>query len=448
MNVSDGRTAHRSLPLARLLSHAAEAVEAVRAGESLTTAIARCPPAARPGTQALAFAALRRLGSAQAVRALLVPRRPAPAVDALLLTALALLLGGPAEGAAYSEHTLVDQAVGAARQRKPASAGFVNAVLRRFLRERQALDAQLQADPLYRHNHPTWWIERLCSDWPQEWPAIVQAAERHPPMVLRVNARRSSVEAYLARLAAAGIGAAPLATATGVGRCALLLTEPLPVSALPGFDDGVVSVQDLAAQWAAPLLLQDARPGARVLDACAAPGGKTAHLLEAADVQVTAIDRDAARLARVDETLARLGLQAQTRVADAAIPCDWWDGVAFDRILLDAPCSASGIVRRHPDIRWLRRPADIEALAATQARLLDALWPLLQRGGRLLYATCSVFKAEGVEQIEAFLQRHDDACHRSDLAPGHLLPLVDNPLLGSPCAPAPDGFYYALLHKS
>jgi 16S rRNA (cytosine967-C5)-methyltransferase len=225
----------------------------------------------------------------------------------------------------------------------------------------------------------------------------------------------------------------------------------MPVVQLPGFSDGRVSVQDGAAQRAAPLLL--ARPlaaGARVLDACAAPGGKTAHLLELADLDLLAIDRDAGRLARVDQTLARLGLSAETRVADAGAPADWWDGRTFDAILLDAPCSASGIVRRHPDVRWLRRAGDLATLIATQARLLDALWPLLASGGRLLYATCSVFKAEGGAQIDAFLQRQGDAAPVADPpSPGQLLPLPDNdatpPMPGLPAVA--DGFFLALIEK-
>jgi len=229
------------------------------------------------------------------------------------------------------------------------------------------------------------------------------------------------------------------------------LLRPLPVSRLPGFAEGDVSVQDAAAQQAAELLLARPLPaGARVLDACAAPGGKTAHLLELADLDLLAIDRDAARLVRVDETLARLGLHATTRAADAADPASWWDGRLFDAILLDAPCSASGIVRRHPDVRWLRRDSDIAALVASQARLLDALWPLLVPGGRLLYCTCSLFRAEGQAQIDAFLQRRGDAfIPASPPSPGHLLPLPDN----DETRPAPalaasaDGFFLTLIEK-
>jgi 16S rRNA (cytosine967-C5)-methyltransferase len=335
--------------------------------------------------------------------------------------------------------------VTAAAQRLARSAGFVNAVLRRFVRERERIVAAALADPLARFNHPRWWLDRLRADWPDRWQAIADADNVHAPMTLRVNARRARPEELLATLAARGIAAAP------VGPAAISLARPLPVTELPGFAEGLISVQDLNAQRAAPLLVAGPlRRGARVLDACAAPGGKTAHLLELADVDVLAVDRDGARLARVDETLARLGLRAQTLVADAAEPASWWDGRPFDAILLDAPCTASGIVRRHPDVRWLRRAADVPALAATQARLLDALWPLLAPGGRLLYATCSVFRDEGSAQIDAFLQRAGDAAvAAAPPSPGQLLPLPDNddtpPPSGSP-EPG-DGFFLALLEK-
>jgi 16S rRNA (cytosine967-C5)-methyltransferase len=427
-----------------LLNHAADAVQAVRAGQSLTAALAACPAPARAGTQALSFHALRWLGAAQGLRMRLVAKAPPPKVDALLLTALALLW--PQARAPYAEHTLVDQAVDAARQRAKPSAAFVNAVLRRFLRERDALVAATLADPLARFNHPIWWIDRLRADWPTAWEALLAEDNRHPPMTLRVNARRSSAAAYVARLADVGIAA------EGIGFQAVRLAEPCPVQRLPGFAEGDVSVQDAAAQRAAPLLVGAGLPsGARVLDACAAPGGKTAHLLELADLDVLALDSDPARLVRVDETLARLGLAARSLAADAGDPGAWWDGKPFDAILLDAPCSASGIVRRHPDVRWLRRAADISALAASQARLLEALWPLLAPGGRLLYCTCSVFKAEGATVIDAFLQRHVEAGMAADPpSPGHLLPLPDNadevPMHDS--SAAADGFFYALIAKT
>jgi len=432
-----------SLPLSRLLEHTADALQAVRAGQSLNDALARCPAPARPGTQALSFHVLRWLGAALAGRAQLVAKAPPAALDALLLTSIALLW--PGAEAPYAEHTLVDQAVSAARLRTPHSAGFVNAVLRRFLRERGAVAAAALRDPVARFNHPLWWIERLKTDWPDCWEALLEADNLRAPMTLRVNARRNSTQAYAARLAQQGMGSRVL------GEHAVLLEHPCPVAQLPGFVQGDVSVQDAAAQRAAPLLIGPGLPsGARVLDACAAPGGKTAHLLELADLDVLALDRDAARLARVSETLARLGLRAQVCAGDALEPSAWWDGRAFDAILLDAPCSASGIVRRHPDVRWLRRAGDIDTLARTQARLLASLWPLLRQGGRLLFCTCSVFKAEGKDQIDAFLQRNADAKVATDpVSPGHLLPLVDNeaqpPMPGF--GASADGFFYALIDK-
>jgi len=441
-----------SLPLARLLNHTADAVQAVRAGQSLNDALARCPADARPGTQALSFHVLRWLGSALGARAALAPKAPAPAVDALLVSALALLWPS-GEPAPYTEHTLVDQAVTAARQRAKASAPFVNAVLRRFLRERDAIVEAARRDAVAVHNHPAWWAERLGRDWPQQWPALLAANNQRAPMALRVNRRRTDAAAYVERLAAAGIAA------RAHGDSTVLLDHPVPVPRLPGFADGDVSVQDAAAQLAAPLLLGSAHPEvskeglppkAHVLDACAAPGGKTAHLLELADLDVLALDSDAERLKRIAETLQRLQLRARTACADAADTAAWWDGRPFDAILLDAPCSASGIVRRHPDVRWLRRPGDIAALARIQAGLLDALWPTLKPGGRLLYCTCSVFKAEGQDQIDAFLQRQTDAnVAKHPPSPGHLLPLPDNQQ--EPHAPttgaSPDGFFYALLIK-
>ncbi|MEO5696402.1 MAG: 16S rRNA (cytosine(967)-C(5))-methyltransferase RsmB, partial [Burkholderiaceae bacterium] len=422
-----------------------DAVQAVRAGQSLNVALAKCPDDARPGTQALSFHALRWLGSAVAVREQLAPKAPPPAVDALLLTALTLLW--PQAEAPYTEHTLVDQAVDAARQRAKASAAFVNAVLRRFLRDREALAATVVArDPVARFNHPGWWIERLKRDWPDRWQAVLDADNRRPPMTLRVNVRRTDAPAYVARLAHEGI------EADVAGSQAVTLHQPCPVTRLPGFAQGDVSVQDVNAQRAAPLLLgAGLAPAARVLDACAAPGGKTAHLLELADLDVLALDSDAARLTRVHDTLARLGLGARTVAADAGAPAAWWDGRPFDAILLDAPCSASGIVRRHPDVRWLRRSTDIAALVATQRRLIEALWPLLAPGGRLLFCTCSVFRAEGQDQIDAFLQRQRDArIAIGPPSPGHLLPLPDNahegPQHGSDAAG--DGFFYALIEKT
>lgn len=441
-------TSHGSLPLARLLEHTADAVQAVRAGQSLTDVLARCPADARPGTQALSFHALRWLGSATETRALLAPKQPAPNVDALLVTALALLW--PADAMPYAEHTLVDQAVGAARLRTPAAAGFINAVLRRFLRERAAVTAQVLHGPVGAYNHPLWWIERVRHDWPESWQSLLAAANQRPPMTLRVNRRRSTGAAYVQRLAEAGRHAT-LLDDPAVGGQAVVLAEPCAVQLLPGFTEGEVSVQDAAAQRAAWLLLPGLRPGSRVLDACAAPGGKAAHLLELAEPALVALDSDPLRLVRVQDTLKRLHLDATVVAGDARRPADWWDGKPFDAILLDAPCTASGIVRRHPDVRWLRRGDDIAALARIQAQMLDALWPLLAPGGQLLYATCSIFLAEGRQQIDAFLQRQPPGSARLDpLSPGHLLPSRDNAPQGihGRASLLQDGFFYALLHKT
>ncbi len=310
-----------SAPLHRLLSQAADAVQGVREGRSLTELLARVPAELRPGTQALAFTALRRLGSAEVVRQQLAPKAPPARVDALLLTALALLWPDPDHPPAYTDHTLVDQAVTAAKQRAPASAAFINAVLRRFLREREAQVAAAGRSPLGAYNHPAWWVEKLRRDWPAEWQDLLLANNRPPPMTLRVHAQRASAAGYVERLAAVGIGARVLGAPAAQ---AVVLDRPVPVSALPGFAEGLVSVQDAAAQLAAPLVVglspdRQLGPGARVLDACAAPGGKTAHLLELQPgLQLTALDADAQRLTRVQDNLHRLQQQATLKAATRA----------------------------------------------------------------------------------------------------------------------------------
>ena len=430
----------------RQLQTAAEVLAAIRAGRSGTEALEAVSTTLRPGVQALVYAALRELGRAQTLRRLLAPRKPAPAVDALLCLALALVWRE--EGAPYEAHTLVNQAVEAAKHSPQlrAQANFVNACLRRFLRERAALVAQSNADPLALWNHPLWWIERLQREAPGQWQDILRANQQVAPMTLRVNLRRSSVEAYLAQLQAAGM------EAWRNGPQGLTLLAPLPVQQIPGFAQGVVSVQDAAAQRAAPLLLQGlgdrgGLAGLRVLDACAAPGGKTAHLLELADLALTALDMDPRRCQRITDNLQRLGLQARVLAADAGQPTTWWDGQLFDAILLDAPCTASGIVRRHPDVRWLRRESDVTQLAAQQKRLLQALWPLLKPGGRLLYCTCSVFRAEGEAQLQAFLA-HNTQAHLLP-SPGHLWPTLtpkDEAVVDNRSSDH-DGFFYALLGK-
>jgi 16S rRNA (cytosine967-C5)-methyltransferase len=418
---------------------------AVRYGESATPALARVETALRPGTQALAFQALRYLGRAEALRALLAKRPPPPAADALLCTALALAWNE--DDAPYEVFTLVDQTVEAAK-RDPAArsqANFINAWLRRFLRERDALVAASDRDPVALWNHPRWWIARLQADHPGRWEAILQANNTQAPMTLRVNARQATPAAYLRRLDEANI------PANAVGDHGVILQTPQPVHRIPGFAEGQVSVQDQAAQMAAPLLLGGLKAHGRtlrVLDACAAPGGKTAHLLELADLDLVALDVDAARCERIGETLQRIRLAARIVTADAARPEGWWDGLPFDSILLDAPCTASGIVRRHPDVRWLRRESDIAQLAAQQARLLDALWPLVAPGGRLLYCTCSVFLAEGEALIQTFVTHNKEAVLLP--SPGHLLP--QSRAKGDPVPDNResdhDGFFYALLEKN
>ncbi len=437
-----------SLPLSRLLPWVADAVQAVMSGRSLNDILPKVPADARPGVQALSFHVLRWWGGAHAVRVLLAAKTPPPFVDALLTTALALLW--PDSSPPYAEHTLVDQAVAAARQRVPAAAAFINAVLRRFLRERDALCTQARKSPLGAFNHPLWWIERIKQDWPQHWQALLAQANQHPPMTLRVNTRRGTGAAYVQRLAAQGRGATLLSEPQLAGQ-AVTLAQPCAVTLLPGFAEGEVSVQDASAQRGVSLLLGAGLPaGARVLDACAAPGGKTAQLLEQAELDLWALDVDPLRLQRVQENLNRLQLKAQLVVGDARDPARWWDGRAFDAILLDAPCTASGIVRRHPDVRWLRRADDVNALALTQAQMLEALWPLLTPGGALVYATCSLFKMEGEQRIDAFLQRPLALGALLDpRSPGHLLPLPHNDADADPgrVSASADGFFYARLIK-
>lgn len=432
----------------RQLQAASSVVLAVRAGRSTDQALQQFAPDLRPPAQALGFHALRWLGLADALRQQLVRRPPPAETDALLCTALALLAPPAAscEGVAYAEHTVVSQAVQAARQASATQhqAGFINGCLRRFLREKPQLLAAVQARPQARWNHPPWWIERLQRDHPAHWQAILEAGNSRAPLTLRVNVRRIDRQAYLRHLAEAGLPAHP------VGEQGLMLERAVPVPLLPGYQEGWFSVQDAGAQVAAPLLLEglasDAGP-LRLLDACAAPGGKTAHLLERAQAQVLALDVDPERCLRITQNLDRLGLKAEVRAADAADTAAWWDGQLFDGILLDAPCTASGIVRRHPDVRWLRRPADVPQLAVQQVRLLQALWPLLRPGGRLVYCTCSVFRAEGEDQVRAFLARHTDA--RAEPAPGHLRPGAggDAGQLPDNVAGDHDGFFYARLRK-
>ena len=432
-------------PLWQLLQAAAQVALAVQNGRSMTAALETVSKDLRPGVQALSFQTMRWWGRALALRKCLARKAPPAQADALLCTALAL--SWQDELAPYPVHTLVNQAVEAARRHKDmrAQAPFVNACLRRFLREREALIAQTNTDITALWNHPAWWVKRLQTDHPQDWQTILQAAQSAAPMTLRVSPKHSTVQAYLQVLEAQGVAA------KAVAEFGVQLLKAVPVHQLPGFSEGHVSVQDAAAQLAAPLLLNGLKPSPqalRLLDACAAPGGKTGHLLEChPEAQVLALDVDPVRCERIQQNLDRLKVKAQIVAADAAQPADWWDGQSFDGILLDAPCTASGIGRRHPDVRWLRRESDVAQLAAIQAKLLKALWPLVKPGGRLLYCTCSVFKAEGESQIQTFVQHNTDA--QILPSPGHLTPssatsetsLRDN-VMGEH-----DGFYYALLEK-
>ena len=422
---------HDPASLAAELRDAARIVARVAAGRSLSTELesrmARGGSTSRAALIDLTHGCLRRYGRAQRIVHELSERgRADPPIEALLGCALYAL-----ESKRHAPHTVVDQAVRACTLlRKARAAGYVNGVLRGFLRRQHRILQAIEADPEARWQHPRWWIEALRDAYPDGWPQILEAGNSHPPMCLRVNRRRTSLQAYAARLAAEGI------EARVAGPDALLLAKPRPVERLPGFADGEVSVQDAGAQRVVELL--DAADGQRVLDACAAPGGKCAHLLERARVDLTALDIDAARGARVRVNLERLGLSAAVREADCTAPDSWWDGVPFDRVIADVPCSGSGIVRRHPDIKWLRRASDLGGFARGAGAILDALSQVLAPGGKLLYVTCSVFPEENGAVVDAFCARNA-AMRRHPLpedSPAQLLPGAGN-----------DGFYYALLKR-
>lgn len=339
-------------------------------------------------------------------------------------------------------HAAIAETVGCAdKLRKPWAKGLLNAVLRRAQREGETILAGLERDPVVRTAHPRWLQKALKASWPERWEAICAANNAHPPMILRVNRRHHARDAYLALLAEAGIEATPCRHS----RDGIVLAQACDVRSLPGFAEGWISVQDEAAQLAADLL--DLAPGQRVLDACCAPGGKTCHLLEAQPGlgAVLAIDLEAKRLARVRENLERLGLDAQLLACDARDTASWWDGQPFQRILLDAPCSATGVIRRHPDIKLTRQPDDIAALAALQGELLDALWPTLEVGGVLLYATCSSLPTENTEVIEAFLARTPGARELDLTTDAGLRQPHGRQLLAE--EGGHDGFYYAKLIK-
>lgn len=412
----------------------AELIAEVVGGTALTDALARLW-AAHPATPAgvrgaildLTYSTLRDYGRQDFILGKLLQKPLPEPAQSLLRVALHRLAVRP-----DTAHTVVDQAVSAASNLIGGKfKGVANGVLRNALRQSGELAQAADTDMVAEHRHPPWWIRRLKNQYPQKWRAILAAGNTHPPMALRVNPLRASDDEVLADFAAAGITVKRLAAGT------LLLDQPLSVSRLPGFAEGCLSVQDAGAQHAARYL--DLDDGQRVLDACAAPGGKSAHILETADVALTALDSSPVRAQRISENLARLGLAAEVKASDCRKLDAWWDGRPFERILADVPCSASGVVRRNPDIKWLRRSDDIPRFAAQQAEILEALWQTLAPGGKMLYATCSVFAEENGDQITAFAARHPD-CRRLPIA-GQL----DCQYL--PCAEH-DGFFYALLEKT
>jgi 16S rRNA (cytosine967-C5)-methyltransferase len=412
-------------------------------GASLRGAVASSAPRfADPRDRALLsaslFAATRWWLRLDAALALLLEKPLPPKardVRALLVIGFAQIVV-----LAQPDYAVVASCVDAARTLGQARfAGLVNALLRRFVRERSALDARLDGDAVTRTAHPLWLIDAFARDWPDDVDAILDANNREAPLTLRVNRRRGDREPLLQRLAAAGVAA----SAHRDLAAAIVLEESADVTRLPGYAEGLFSVQDGAAQRVADLL--DLENGQRVLDACAAPGGKTAHMLERADVDVVALDRDAARLPRTVENLARLGLRADVREGDATAPEAWWDTRPFDRILVDAPCSATGIIRRQPDVKLHRRAADIAGLAAAQIRFLKALWPMLAPGGRLVYATCSVLRAENEAVLAAF--RADCADARAIDVPDAFGRTAGEGRQNLPGTGGMDGFYYAIVEK-
>lgn len=419
---------------------AARAVAAVLAGASLDDALAAEDPeltgADRGLLRALAYGVLREhtLLAALAAQMIAKPLTTAPDVAALIEVGLFQL-----RTMRVSPHAAVSETVAACEVLgKSGHRGLVNAVLRRYGRERDALEAALPKDEVTRWSYPRWLVDAIRRDWAEATESVLAAGNEPGPMTLRVNRRRGSVDDYAEVLRQAGIESRRV---DGVAD-ALVVDRGVGIERLPGFAQGLVSVQDASAQLAADVI--DAKAGMRILDACAAPGGKAAHVLERADVEVVALDRDAQRLARVTQTLARLELAAQTYAYDAALFADRWSGAPFDRILLDAPCSGTGVIRRHPDIKWLRRETDVAAMAAEQLRLLEGLWPLLAPGGVLVYATCSVLTVEGEGVIKQFLLRHADARHEPIEASWG-----EARRFGRRIAPGGDfdGFYYAKLKK-
>jgi len=423
--------------LAFSLLGAAQAVAYVLEGTALPQALAKvfaqnnASQQARGAIQDISYRTMRRVGQVDALLTAMTSKAPEPALlYGLLCCALTLIIKVADEDLSYEAFVVVDQAVTAAspNPNMAHAKGMVNAILRRFLREQDELTATVLKQPAAAWNYPSWWIDQCKAAYPRDWQAILRSGNLPPPLTLRVNRRRTSVAEYLRTLEMQHIGASQ------IGPDAIRLAKPVPVHQIPGFDQGQVSVQDAAAQMAAALL--DVADGMRVLDACAAPGGKTGHLLECADLHLTALDSDPKRLTRIQENLDRLQLSATLKTGDAS-KSNWWDGQPFDRILADVPCTASGIVRRHPDIRWLRRKSDATQLAALSTRILDNLWTMLKPDGKLLLVTCSIWPMESEGQAAAFAARHQAI--RLD-APGQLLPTSDG-------NNDHDGLFYALFQK-
>ncbi len=445
-------TKPQSPPLWQQLQATQACLQLVSQGASTGQLLSDVPQEIRGAVQALLFHTLRRLGTARALLKKLANKAPKEPASSLLCVSLAL--ANTTDSPMYTEFTLVSQAVEAAKRdvMMQAQAPFINACLRRFFRERDALLKEVCADLEAKWNYPKWWISKVREQYPKDWERILEVGNLAPPLTLRVNLSRISRHDLAKTWADRGL------KFTAQGEQGLVLEQPIAVREIPGFEEGLCTVQDAGAQLAGQILvkaLQQNRPTNpsrqfKVLDACAAPGGKTTHLLEYAGLVVTSLDIDEARCRKVRESCERLGVQAEVICADACQIEDWWSGELFDAVLLDAPCTASGIVRRHPDIRWLRRESDIAQLGLLQKRLFDKSWEVLVKGGYLLYCTCSIFKQEGEQQIQAFLTRNTDAVICAQ--PGHLLPtatrkgtlVTDNDLDDFDDH---DGFFYALLQK-
>ena len=429
----------RSLPLSEAITIAAQAVSEVMSGRSLTEVLDQLEAHERPIVQSLSFDALRKWVRSHEFIKQFIPKTPPPAVDHLLSVAIALFLQDATESKGYPAHTIVDQAVKACGEYDETmyAKGLVNAVLRKVSLVVQPPEGEKRfpPDPIPMYV-PAWWRANLKRNYSKAWQSILFQQAKRAPLILRVNQKQYTREQYQSVLSEAGISSTPIEELAGVQlSSALLLPQAAPVSDLPGFYSGAVSVQDAGAQLAGVLLSPQA--GELVLDACAAPGGKTAHLLELADCSMRALELDGERIGKIGGNLDRLRLQSdKVRVLRGdASKAAWWDGVLFDKILLDAPCSASGIVSRHPDIPFLRREADVKALQERQRAILNQAWKMLQVGGTLLYVTCSMFPEEGEEQVVWFAERHSNAVRLA--APGQILPGELN-----------DGFYYALFKKN